>query len=455
MADIVYRSTKGSPLTSTEVDSNFHIVENRASNILSKAISDGTTVLTLNEVDSGYIKLSGTLTANATIEIPQGRNKSWEIKNGTTGGYSVYVKVTGGTISVPILPSTWETIDVENNEVIDKKIYHEGANGKIGIGTTIYNWTGCSIDFGGNGNGGIGSFQSPLNEQYLYVTNNCYFDSITSAMKSKTTGFSSILSIQKEYFSLMLSLQSYNAGDTAVYDTALRVSRTGLETYSGTEAEPSISFTSDPDTGIYRYSANTIALTAGGLRQMMVSTLGQFNYGHMYLYTSNNIAASAGDVAIPSNIQYFVGKYWTGSASADYVSYLRHVISDNSPITSRLQVVFSATEKAYISNAGAMWIAGALTQNSDEKLKDDIQIIPNALEKVEQLRGVTFVRNDQEDKTRQTGVIAQDVQKVLPEAVVMQEDGTLSVAYGNIVGLLIESIKELKQEFEQYKLEHP
>ena len=57
-----------------------------------------------------------------------------------------------------------------------------------------------------------------------------------------------------------------------------------------------------------------------------------------------------------------------------------------------------------------------------------------------QLRGVTFTRTD--TKTHGTGVIAQEVEKVLPEVVTEDNEGIKNVAYGNMVGLLIEAIKE-------------
>jgi hypothetical protein len=59
------------------------------------------------------------------------------------------------------------------------------------------------------------------------------------------------------------------------------------------------------------------------------------------------------------------------------------------------------------------------------------------------LKGVTYTRKDHSDNRRHTGVIAQDVLAVMPEAVLGSEDTTYSVAYGNLVGLLIEAIKEL------------
>jgi len=87
-----------------------------------------------------------------------------------------------------------------------------------------------------------------------------------------------------------------------------------------------------------------------------------------------------------------------------------------------------------------------VTATSDERLKSDIRKIENALDKVMKLRGVFFTRNV--DGISDTGVIAQEILKVLPEAVTLRQDGYYAVAYGNIVGLLIEAIKELKDQLD-------
>lgn len=85
---------------------------------------------------------------------------------------------------------------------------------------------------------------------------------------------------------------------------------------------------------------------------------------------------------------------------------------------------------------------------SDARLKSDLQKIPSALDKVKQITGYTYKRKDitVDPDRRHVGVIAQDVQKVLPEAVSADDNGNLSVAYGNIIALLIEAIKELEQK---------
>ena len=79
-------------------------------------------------------------------------------------------------------------------------------------------------------------------------------------------------------------------------------------------------------------------------------------------------------------------------------------------------------------------------------MKKDIKTIVDALGKVNSMRGVTFIRTI--DELPSVGVIAQEIQEVLPEVVMVSTDGMLSVSYGNIVGVLIESIKELNAKVE-------
>ena len=106
-------------------------------------------------------------------------------------------------------------------------------------------------------------------------------------------------------------------------------------------------------------------------------------------------------------------------------------------------VMTAGTGAVTIMDGGEILAAGDITAFSDETLKENIQPITNALDKLNQIRGVTY--NLKDDNTRKhTGVIAQELQKVLPEAVHTNDDGILSVAYGNTIGLLIEAIKELQ-----------
>jgi len=101
--------------------------------------------------------------------------------------------------------------------------------------------------------------------------------------------------------------------------------------------------------------------------------------------------------------------------------------------------------------SGTIRATGDVIAYSDARVKESVETIENALDKVTQLRGVSYTRNDIEDKSTKIGVIAQEILKVIPEVVQQDDKGRYSVAYGNIVGLLIESIKELKAEVDELK----
>jgi hypothetical protein len=100
---------------------------------------------------------------------------------------------------------------------------------------------------------------------------------------------------------------------------------------------------------------------------------------------------------------------------------------------------------------GTIRATGDVIAYSDARVKDNIQTVENALSTITSMRGVTYTRNDSEDKSRKVGVIAQEVLPILPEVVQQDTNGNYSVAYGNMVGVLIEAIKEQQQQIEELK----
>ncbi len=101
--------------------------------------------------------------------------------------------------------------------------------------------------------------------------------------------------------------------------------------------------------------------------------------------------------------------------------------------------------------SGNMTVAGTVTANSDIKLKKNIVTIENALDKVLNLRGVEFDRIDTEE--HQMGVVAQEIEEIIPFLVREDNTGTKSVAYSNMIGLLIEAIKEQNITINNLKVE--
>ena len=109
-----------------------------------------------------------------------------------------------------------------------------------------------------------------------------------------------------------------------------------------------------------------------------------------------------------------------------------------------------ADDDGNIHMDGNLVVTGDVISLSDENEKSNIASVTSALDIVNGINGVYYTLNSDEDRKRRVGVIAQDVEKVLPE-VVYENDGVKSVAYGNIVGVLVEAIKELQEEIKELK----
>ena len=107
-----------------------------------------------------------------------------------------------------------------------------------------------------------------------------------------------------------------------------------------------------------------------------------------------------------------------------------------------------------LDSSGNLNVTGDITAffTSDQRLKDNITPIPNALNKVFSISGNTFNWNEKSEKEgNDVGVVAQEILEVLPEAVTTRDNGYLAVRYEKLVPLLIEAIKELKVEINELK----
>jgi hypothetical protein len=142
-----------------------------------------------------------------------------------------------------------------------------------------------------------------------------------------------------------------------------------------------------------------------------------------------------------------------GGASGT-TSYFRFITSNTERIriTAGGNILMGTTsdngERLYVS--GSIRATGTITANSDLTLKKNLLRIENALEKVEQINGYTYEFKE-DDSKRYAGVIAQEIQTVLPEIVNKGNDGILGVEYGNISALLIEAIKEQQTQINDLK----
>jgi len=166
--------------------------------------------------------------------------------------------------------------------------------------------------------------------------------------------------------------------------------------------------------------------------------------------TSNmNAAKFAGDVAINNGSPelYFgtTGNHYNWRLAAQENVNHAFEISVGSQDTNYANDTY--TTKFHINNTGDGTFAGNVTAYSDERLKENIETLDGS--KVYDMRGVSF----EKEGTKGSGVIAQELEKIAPELVQTAEDeiGTKSVAYGNLVGYLIEAVKDLKAEVDDLK----
>ncbi len=108
-----------------------------------------------------------------------------------------------------------------------------------------------------------------------------------------------------------------------------------------------------------------------------------------------------------------------------------------------------STTSTGVSVTGAITASGDVTAFSDARVKENIETIPNALQSVNSMRGVTYNKIGEEKSS--IGVIAQEIEEVMPQVVHTDEDGMKSVAYGNLTAVLIEAIKDQQKQIDQLK----
>ncbi len=164
-----------------------------------------------------------------------------------------------------------------------------------------------------------------------------------------------------------------------------------------------------------------------------------------------SIASGTGISVTGTYPSFTVASTVTGATITDdnSTNATRYILFEDATSGTLSSVNTSSTKLTYNPSTGTA-SATVFSATSDERLKDEITIITDALAKIKQLRGINYKWKD--SGLGGTGLSAQDVQKVVPEAVVVAPNGDLSVAYGNLLGLLVEGMKELSNQIEELKV---
>lgn len=265
----------------------------------------------------------------------------------------------------------------------------------------------------------------------------------------------------------------------------LRVYYDGVRQFASEYTETNsttVTFTSSPPTGVVilievdgyinnPYYANNIPFTINSTISATANTIQQAIDGLVSITALKSGTTFTAPAMAPTAA---VGVSNTQIATTAYVNNLAnsgitfaHNITGTADILktgNNYQINSLGVGTAASGTAGEIRATSEVTAyySSDETLKENIETITDALSKLKQIRGVVYDWKDSHIKSRggedgyfvrkhDTGVIAQDVEKVLPEVVVTREDGTKAVKYEKLAGLIIQSIVELAQQVEEIK----
>jgi hypothetical protein len=140
-----------------------------------------------------------------------------------------------------------------------------------------------------------------------------------------------------------------------------------------------------------------------------------------------------------------------GNVSASVFSATGNSNTIGSIFTTGGNVGIGNTSPSYaLQVVGDVYASGDLISFSDSRFKENVETMSNTLDKLQDMRGVTFTRKDTGKK--HIGFIAQEVEAAFPELVSTDDEGYKSVAYGNATAVLVQCIKELKETIDS--LEH-
>ena len=225
-------------------------------------------------------------------------------------------------------------------------------------------------------------------------------------------------------------------------------------TSSGTRFAPTFSFTSDTNTGMFRNGTDQVALSAGGNTRVLCTST--------YVKLDGNVGIGRvpstkldidGTVLVKDGTG--LGDLYLGNLGTN--NHFRfHTNNSNTYFDMNCGNMYwrqgSSTRYTFFPSTANMTINGTLTQNSDVRRKENIVEIKDCISKVKAMRGVYYNRTDINTEVTKVGVIAQEVEAVLPEVILESpEDGLKSVAYSELTSVLINAIKEQQEIIEDLK----
>ena len=201
---------------------------------------------------------------------------------------------------------------------------------------------------------------------------------------------------------------------------------------------------------------NSMLCAAGGSQSYNIA-LGRLTGAALTTGTNNTILGQkAGQNLTSGYNNVLIGE----NAGNDLTTHFNNVLIGNDAgatllDSNKLHIANNATESLIegdfsaktLTINGALTATGNITAYSDERIKENIQEIPNALDAVDAIRGVSYTRTDTKEDS--VGVIAQEVEALFPELISEHKDGIKSVNYNGLIGVLFSAVKELSTKVKE------
>ena len=311
-------------------------------------------------------------------------------------------------------------LDVAGDIGMDGKLYHNGDhNTYIGFGGDIQTFRTGGVDRMTITNAGIGiGTTSPSEALNIGNNGNIRFDDNASGrgIIASSNGSNNTFSLTRQ--------DGVNAGDFSISGYG-GVGLTGGRTSSPATSGYHLYVNSSGNVGIGTTSPQAaLHINKSGVPQLLLDAGGN----------------TTGDIVVPDGEILQIG-HWNNSTTT-YTDRFRMNISGD--------IGINTTSPQYkLDVDGTIRATGDIIAYSDARVKENVETVSNALDKVTAMRGVGY--NKIGEEKRSVGVIAQELLEIVPEAVHQDENGMYSVAYGNLVGVLIEAMKEQQSQINELK----
>jgi len=420
---------------------------------------------------TGNANIAGNLTLGGQLTI--GDNTS-DTVNVVASLSSSLIPQTDNIFDLGSLTKSWRDLYISTGSI--KMV----SNGVV-LSTLSHNANGFQLDQGiiANGDSSFGTSSAAVTSVTGSLRVSGSVAVIGSVSASTITGIGNVTAYSSSVDSRISSIESFSSslGNGFATDAELGVVSASAwgafqsaSAYSASLAtsisESKFEYTSFSASNASSDNTQTTNITAAS-----ASAWGAFQSASAY-------SASAAVVAI-TNANSAAGAFASASAYSASAAVVDNTQATNITANSASAAGAFASASAYSASAATTYaklavantftanqiVSGSITatgdvvafSTSDKRHKHNIVLISDALSKVTKLNGVTWEWNEDVDdatkETPKTGLIAQEVQEVLPEVVKERADGFLALDYSKTIGLLVEAIKEQQTQIHSLTLE--